>query len=57
MLGVTLLAWPLLAAPASPALSALRLVALGVVLTVVSAAVNGFRPSVLRGLLDPARVA
>ena len=57
MLGATLLAWPLLAAPASSALSALRLVVLGVVLTAVSAAVNGFRPSVLRGLLDPARVS
>ena len=54
MLGVTLLAWPLLSVPAEPALSALRLVVLGVLLTGVSAAVNGFRPSVLRGLLDPA---
>lgn len=54
MLGVTVVAWPLLSVPAAPALAALRLVALGVVLTAVSAAVNGFRPSVLRGLLDPA---
>lgn len=54
MLGVTLLAWPLLSAPVTPALAALRLVALGVVLTGVSAAVNGFRPSLLRGMLDPA---
>ncbi len=53
MLVVTLLAWPLLSVPASPALAALRLVALGAVLTIVSAAVNGMRPSLLRGLLDP----
>jgi O-antigen/teichoic acid export membrane protein len=56
MLGVTLLAWPLLEVPASPALSALRLAVLGVVLTVVSAVVNGFRPSGLRRQLDPARL-
>ena len=53
MLAVTLLAWPVLSVAAPPALAALRLVALGLVLTGVSAAVNGFRPSLLRGLLDP----
>jgi O-antigen/teichoic acid export membrane protein len=53
MLGVTLLAWPLLSVPVPPALAALRLVGLGAVLTAVSAAVNGFRPTLLRGLLDP----
>jgi O-antigen/teichoic acid export membrane protein len=53
MLGVTLVAWPLLSVPAPPALAALRLVVLGAVLTAVSAAVNGIRPSLLRGLFDP----
>jgi O-antigen/teichoic acid export membrane protein len=57
MLGVTLLAWPLLSAPVAPVLAALRLVGLGMVLSGVAAAVNGFRPSALRGLLDPARAA
>jgi O-antigen/teichoic acid export membrane protein len=53
MLAVTLLAWPVLSLAAPPALAALRLVVLGLVLTGVSAAVNGFPPSLLRGLLDP----
>jgi hypothetical protein len=57
MLGVTLLAWPLLSAPVAPVLAALRLGGLGMVLSGVAAAVNGFRPSALRGLLDPARAA
>jgi O-antigen/teichoic acid export membrane protein len=54
MLAVTLVAWPLLSMPLAPALAALRLVVFGAVLTAVSAVVNGFRPSLLRGLFDPA---
>jgi O-antigen/teichoic acid export membrane protein len=53
MLVTILLAWPLLAPPLSSLLAALRLVALGTVLAAVSAAVSGFRPATLRGLLDP----
>jgi O-antigen/teichoic acid export membrane protein len=55
MLAVTLIAWPFLSAPAAGVIAPLRLIVLGAVLTGVSAAVNGVRPSLPRGLLNAAR--
>jgi len=55
MLAMTLIAWPFLSAPAAGVIAPLRLIALGAVLTGVSAAVNGVRPSLPRGLLNSAR--
>lgn len=54
MLAVTLIAWPLLHAPVSVPVSALRLLALGAVLMAVSALASGFRRSKLPRVLDPA---